>query len=399
MTIIAIANQKGGCGKTTTAINLAACLGRRDNRVLLIDMDPQGHASLGLGQRCEDMAGLYEVFVQDATLKEVIRREVAAGVDLVPATISLAAVEHLLTDIPSRERQLTLHLDQIHDDYDFVIIDCPPTLGMLSFNALRAADMALVPMEISRFSLDGVIRLQESIELLANRYDLKIPLLVLPSLVDYRTRFARETLAEMKTRYRDEILPVHIHTTIRLKEAAWEGKPVIDHAPRSLAAADFQALAECIVERTRSAHFAKDLTILGDHPPRNYPLQVIPQEDASASDSTDNHKPADAATTDRGQHCRNQARHITLSFGDIASTDIKIAGDFNDWVPDKQVETRLHHGIITKTLKLGPGAYQYRLIIDGQWQEDATNPNQAINMYGEINSILKVEEQEELSTA
>jgi len=397
MTTIAIANQKGGCGKTTTAINLAACLGKRDNRVLLIDMDPQGHASLGLGQRCEDIAGLYEVFVQDATLKEVILKEIAVGVDLVPATISLAAVEHLLADIPARERQLALHLDQIHDAYDFVIIDCPPTLGMLSFNALRAADMALVPMEISCFSLDGITRLQESIELLANRYDLEIPLLVLPSLVDYRTRFARDTLAEMKTRYGDEILPVHIHTTIRLKEAAWEGRPVIDHAPRSLAA-DFQALAETIIERTRSAHFAKDLTILKAPTSRNYPLQVIPQVHEPTPDSMHTHQPTDAATAPREAHCRNQARRITLSFGDIASTDIKIAGDFNDWVPDKQVETRLHHGIITKILKLSPGAYQYRLVIDGQWQEDATNPNQAINMYGEINSILKVEEQEELST-
>ena len=393
MTIIAIANQKGGCGKTTTAINLAACLGRKDCRVLLIDMDPQGHASLGLGQHCEDMAGLYEVFVQDVTLNEVILKEVTIGVDLVPATISLAAVEHLLADIPARERQLGLHLDQLQNDYDFVIIDCPPTLGMLSFNALRTAELALVPMEISRFSLDGILRLQDTIELLASRYDLEIPILILPTLVDYRTRFTRNILAEIKTRYRDELLPVYIHHTVRLKEAAWHGKPVIDHAPRSLVAADFHALAEIIVQRTRPAQILKDLSILEERLTQDHQVQVIREEAESTSG-----RMADIVSASGEEDRQGQARRITLSFGDIASTDVKIAGDFNGWIPDKQVETRLHHGIITKSLRLNPGSYQYRLVIDGQWQEDPTNPNQAANIYGEINSILKVEAQEELST-
>ncbi|MDH4229750.1 MAG: AAA family ATPase [Nitrospirota bacterium] len=240
---IAVANQKGGCGKTTTAINLAACLGNRGKRVLLIDMDPQGHASLGLGQACEEREGLYEVFLREATLEQVIVPGVAKGVDLVPGTISLAAVEHLLADTPEREWRLASHLASVADRYDFSVIDCPPSLGLLAFNALRAADRVLVPVDLSVFSLDGVSRLNETIDLLAEKYNAEMSITVVPTMVDYRPRFSRDILRELRGMFPELMSQALIHTTVRLKEAAYRGVPVIQHDPDCVGALDYDRLA------------------------------------------------------------------------------------------------------------------------------------------------------------
>ena len=388
MTIIAVANQKGGCGKTTTAINLSACLGKKNLRVLLVDMDPQGHASLGLGENCEELAGLYEVFLHDAELEEVILPNVVQGVDLAPATISLAAVEHLLADIPKRERQLAMHLEHLPNKYDFIIIDCPPTLGLLSFNALRAANQVLIPLEMSVFALDGIDRLCETIALVEDKYDLDIPVQILPTLVDYRTRFAYDMMNEVRERFAQQLLPVSIHYTVRLKEAAQKGMPVIDYAPFSPAANDYDKLADFYIQGYESTLREKVIAALdqtSNHASANTPAPADkPRIVVRETSDSDNTSPA---TT---QESKDQ-QLVTLTFGHMDCNDIQIAGDFNDWRPDHGVETRIVNGVLQKILNVKPGAYQYRLIVDGKWQEDPDNPLQVTNHYGEVNSLLKVQ--------
>lgn len=346
MHVIAIANQKGGCGKTTTAINLSAALGEDGARVLLIDMDPQGHASLGLGQRTADLPGLYEVFTGQTELEDVIQEGVAWGVDLVPATISLAAVEHLLSDRTERERQLSRHLEDVAYLYDYVVLDCPPSLGLLAVNALRAATQILVPVEASLYALDGVQRLREIVRLIETRYELDLPVRLLPTMFDARTRLARQLFAHLQEQG-VSVCTTQIRACVKVREAALAGRPLLVHAPHAATTNDFHALAG-------------ELRALCE-PRRPEAVTRLPVP-----------------------------REVVLSFQDLGFRRLQIAGDFNGWVPDKGVETRQIEGRWQKVLRVPEGAYEYRVIIDGVWQQDPNNPYEVPNSLGGNNSLLRV---------
>jgi len=360
MHVIAIVNQKGGVGKTTVAINLSAVLGQRDKRVLLIDMDPQGHASLGLGVPSGDSPGLYEVVKGDGDLPSVVQRGVAVGVDLVPATISLAGAEHLLSDLSNPSTRLMQHLEPIRADYDYAVIDCPPALGLLSINALRAADQVLVPVEASLFALDGLERLIETLRLLASKYGHRPSVRLVANMYDSRTRLAREIFGNLKDHPSAALCWSRIRDTVSVREAVYHGVPLTKHAPRAPVTGDFQALAD---ELTRpAASVAKA--------PRQARTRTKP--------ATDTAPPP------------NGVRDVVLSFDSDSGTHVQIAGEFNGWVPDQGVETKDGGDALLKIVHVRPGDYEYRVIIDGEWQEDPNNPDTVPNSLGGDNSLLHV---------
>lgn len=415
MNIIAIANQKGGCGKTTTAINLAAGLGENGYRVLLVDTDPQGHASLGLGQRRQEEPGLYEVFALDFPIAEAIITDVSPSVDLIPATISLAAVEHVLADMPQRERQLSKHLGALKSIYDFVIIDCPPALGLLSINAIRAASRVIVPIDMSLFSIDGIERLSETVDLVAQKYGLDIDINLLPTLVDKRTRLCRKFLLGVWERYQDKVLPVMIHNTVRLKEAVCASQSIIQFDPRSTAAKDYLNLADEILRRSASeaAIAAEELSWLLERvdetaKPSSSPAFSIPTLSAPSSSTIETYDErvelekslqdypeySGADTRDNNiltvGSTDNSLHRIDLSYQNFKDRELMIAGEFNGWIPDEGVETLHENGNTHKIFYAPSGEYQYRLIIDGKWRNDPTNPEQILNPLGVHNSMLIV---------
>jgi len=268
----------------------------------------------------------------------------------------------------------------------------------------------LIPLEMSVFALDGIERLCETIALVEDKYELDIPIQILPTLVDYRTRFSYDMMNEIRDRFAEQLLPVTIHYTVRLKEAAQKGMPVIEYAPFSAAASDYDKLAEFYIQGYESAFREKVIAALDQAdnlantykpvntphvstPPANTPV-AKPASDkphiiaspANDNDSAIYHDAAPAANKET-----KDQQLVTLTFGNMDCNDIQIAGDFNDWQPDHGVETRVVNGVLQKVLSIRPGAYQYRLIVDGKWQEDPDNPLQVTNDYGEINSLLRVQ--------
>lgn len=248
--IIAVTNQKGGVGKTTTAINLAASLAANDLPVLLIDSDPQGNATTGLGiDKGPDRPTLYDALIKGMPLADTIVKTPCEGLDLVPADKNLVAANLDLVDMPNREYRLSEVIAPIRDRYDFIVMDCPPALDLLTLNALVAADSALVPIQCEFFALEGISQLVDTIEKVRANYSRPLQLEgILLTMYDDRTNLARQVAEDLKDFFNQAVLTTVIPRSIRLAEAPSFGKPILMYDPRSKAAESYIKLAKEILE-------------------------------------------------------------------------------------------------------------------------------------------------------
>ena len=249
--IIAIINQKGGVGKSTTAINLGAALGEMGKQVLLVDLDPQGNCSSGLGveksliQQC-----IYDVLLNDVPLEEVIIPDIAEGLDIAPATINLAGAEVELVSEMARENRLKDAVGGMRGKYDFILIDCPPSLGLLTVNALVAADKLLIPIQCEFYALEGVTKLLESMKRVKSRLNPTLDIYgILLTMYDSRTTLSKQVVDEVREYFGRLVFTTPIPRTVKLSEAPSFGQPITQYDPKGRGALSYIELAKEVIAR------------------------------------------------------------------------------------------------------------------------------------------------------
>lgn len=453
MRTIAIINQKGGCGKTTTSINLAACLARLGQKTLLVDMDPQGHCGVGLAVPEEQIERtIYDALIDEndgkvAKVSEVVW-QIASDFDLAPSNIKLAGFEQVFAGRIGREDRLKVALDGVRANYQWAILDCPPSVGLLTFNALRACDEVIVPVETGFFSLHGLTKMMETLELMKERCSNEILVRVLPTLYDTRTKLAREVLSELRSKFRDYLMESTVNFNTKLKEAASFGQPITEYDPGSRGYKDFVNLARELMghhptelEATPSERLsrpaelvqrAKQLAQLTNvqFGRNTIPTQPVPQPQqhhhhhhqpapatAAFATATAQHLEIASVVAPRiadveaspapiplPQHPKTTAQKIDEFYGVKQVGDevvfaakftdarkVLIAGDFNNWQP---MSTPMHTdgapGHWVTKLPLSPGRYRYRLVVDGKWITDPNNKYVETNQFGELNNVVEV---------
>ena len=249
--IISIINQKGGVGKTTTAVNLSAAIAELGYKVLLVDLDPQGNTTSGFGvQKRELDQCIYDVLLEDVDINEVLIKGIRENLDLVPATINLAGAEVELVTELSRESRLKDALTGVADGYDYVFIDCPPSLGLLTINGLVAAHSLLIPIQSEFYALEGVTKLLESMELVKNRLNKGLDIFgVLITMYDGRTTLAKQVAKDVREFFKEKTFNTIIPRTVKLSEAPSYGEPIISYDPEGRGSQAYKNLAKEVIER------------------------------------------------------------------------------------------------------------------------------------------------------
>ena len=402
MRIIAIINQKGGCGKTTISINLASALANHGNKTLLVDMDPQAHCAVGLAVPEEQIEqSIYDVLISNARgepirLAEVLW-QISENFELAPASIDLAAFDQQMTGVVDRENCLKSVLDKVSRDYDYIIIDCPPSVGLLTFNAIRAASDVVVPVETGYFSLHGLSKQLDTLNVLCKQCDQEINVMVLASLYDIRTKMGREILGELRKHFSAKMFKSIVNFNTKLKEAASLGQPISEYDPASKGHKDFQALAEELIgtdTHMRRAELVSTLQtkldaisasadeLLSTIKP---PVKIVESPAPEAKPRDIDTKIADFYGV---RQMEDAVMFVTLY---PRANSVQIAGDFNNWQPEATPLQKVgDNGSWQIKLPINKGKYRYRLVVDGQWQQDPYNESTEQNPYGEFNSVLEV---------
>ena len=357
MRTVAVINQKGGCGKTTVAINLAAALGELEKKVLLIDLDPQCHASLGLNISYDTVEyTTYDLLRDPRVMVADIVCEIGDHLDVVPSSPVLSATEQELSGKDGRETRLASKLARVGGEYDYVIVDSPPSVGLLTFNALMAAGEVIIPVEPSFFSLQGLEKLRETLALLENetRHTVKVRILV--NNIEKQTTFSRDLVSELERLYGEEVLDVMISHSVRHKESALRGVSIFGIPRSDRLRWEFLSLAREIDEAASLIHTEDIGTWIERlHGPRILHEGVLFTLDAPGAASV----------------------FLTGEFTGWSREGIPLLRDSSD-------------GLWKVTMDLEPGEYEYRFIVDGVWIKDPRNVDSVLNEFGQENSLLIV---------
>ncbi|GAA3015464.1 ParA family protein [Tetragenococcus solitarius] len=251
--IISVANQKGGVGKSTTAVNLGACLAYLGKKVLLVDIDAQGNATSGVGIRKPDVVqDVYDVLINEIKMEDTILPSSRANLDVVPATLQLAGAEIELTAMMARESRLKTAIDELKDQYDFILIDCPPSLGHLTINAFTASDGILIPVQCEYYALEGLSQLLNTVRLVQKHFNPELEIEgVLLTMYDARTNLGIEVVEEVRRYFQEKVYQTIIPRNIRLSEAPSHGLSIVDYDLRSKGSEVYQALAKEVLAREK----------------------------------------------------------------------------------------------------------------------------------------------------
>ncbi len=472
MRTIAVINQKGGCGKTTTSVNLAAVFARRGFRTLLVDLDPQSHCAAGLGvpeSQVERDVGDAMLAAPDQPLARVqYLWTVTKNLDLLPSRTRLAGLEAgqgALAGEEGKERRLGSVLDRLsrvgppagEDEeaeraFDVCIIDCPPSIGLLTYNALVAARELLIPVETSFFSLQGADRQLKTMRSIARRLGVRHRARLLATIYDASVPIARDLLGELRSRFDGLLAPTIIRSDPALREAASVGRPVIDHAPESPGAEDYTSLCEWLIEHAKIER--ADLEVQGDEDGGAPSVEVVPHAGATMLSSpvgAPGGEPvgvtsavASGPTSARLAELTDRVRRMrggeapapapapvsapTRSIAPLRLVDapaeapasidedvrrllgavptsrgalflqplalgerIFIAGEFNGWSASAhEMRRNPERGVFELHVPLPPGPTQYRLVVDGRWMPDPYASKSVMNQFGQPNSVVRV---------
>lgn len=249
--VIAVANQKGGVGKTTTAVNLSSCLGRLGKKVLLIDSDPQGNSTSGLGLNNREIeVSTYDCLINNTAMSEVIVKTEFENLYICPSNINLAGAELELADTEHREYSLKNSIAEIKNDYDFILIDCPPSLSLMTINSFTAADTALIPIQCEYYALEGLSQLMGTLKIIKKKFNPALEIEgVLPTMYDARTNLSIQVVEEVKEFFGEKMYSAFIPRNVRLSEAPSFGKPIIEYDKNSKGAESYLLLAQEVIKK------------------------------------------------------------------------------------------------------------------------------------------------------